>query len=209
MKTTITEDGRTQISVPDHEGTIHAVKRPKGASPSPRERGSGARSDVGGTRAGRSRLKLWDKIIVAKKRVFLDECCGDEDLKRCFPVKSHVYVAADFGVRGKEDPTVIDRAIRRRCLIVTVNKDFVEYYRNHARRRGKKGTFFFGLIFLKPSKVMTRREQLQAALRDVAWNETRQHDDLIYVSAEGKTRHERLCHPECAAEFPAHQGEWA
>jgi hypothetical protein len=60
---------------------------------------------------------------MAKKRVFFDECCGDDDLKTCFPVKSHVYVAADFGVRGKEDTTVIDRAIDRRCLIVTVNKD--------------------------------------------------------------------------------------
>jgi hypothetical protein len=59
-----------------------------------------------------------------------------------------------------------------------------------------------------PSKIMTRREQLQAALRNIAWNDTRQHDDLIYVSAEGKTRHIRLCHPECAAEFPADQGEW-
>jgi Domain of unknown function (DUF5615) len=145
---------------------------------------------------------------VAKKRVFLDECCGEDDLKSCFPVKSHVYVAADFGVRGKEDTTVIDRAIERGCLIITVNKDFVDYYRRHPRRKGKNGTFFFGLLFLKPSKIMTRREQLQAALRDIAWNDTRQHDDLIYVSAEGKTRHIRLCHPECAAEFPADQGEW-
>jgi hypothetical protein len=145
---------------------------------------------------------------VAKKRVFLDECCGEDGLKTCFPMKSHVFVAVDFGVPGKEDPAVIDRATKRGCLIVTVNKDFVEYYSDHIRRKGKHGTFFYGLIFLKPSKIMTRREQLLAALKDIDWNDTRKHDDLIYVSAEGKTRHIRLCHPDCAAEFPADQGEW-
>lgn len=145
---------------------------------------------------------------MAKKRVFLDECCGDEDLKSCFPEKSHIYMAADFGVRGKEDPTVIDEAIKRGCLIITVNKDFVDYYRNHARRNGKHGTYFYGLIFLKRSKIKTRRAQLQAALKEIAWGDTREHDDLIFVSAEGKTRHERLCHPECAAEFPTDQTEW-
>jgi hypothetical protein len=146
---------------------------------------------------------------VAKKRVFLDECCGEDSLKACFPGKAHVYVAADFGVRGKEDPTVIDQAIKRGCLIITVNKDFVDYYRNHVRRRGRNGMYFYGLIFLKPSKTKTRREQLQVALKEIAWADTREHDDLVYVSAEGKTRHERLCHPECAAEFPADQTEWS
>jgi hypothetical protein len=146
---------------------------------------------------------------VAKKRVFLDECCGEDSLKDCFPGKAHVYVAADFGVRGKEDPTVIDEAIKRGCLIITVNKDFVDYYRNHVRRRGRNGMYFYGLIFLKPSKTKTRREQLQVALKEIAWADTREHDDLIYVSGEGKTRHERLCHPECAAEFPADQTEWS
>jgi len=146
---------------------------------------------------------------MAKKRVFLDECCGEDDLRTCFPAKAHVYVAADFGVRGKEDPKVIDEAIKRGCLIVTVNKDFVDYYRDHTRRKGKNGTYFYGLIFLKPSKIMTRREQLQTALKEIAWGETRDHDDLIFVSAEGKTRHERLCHPECAAKFPADQQDWA
>jgi hypothetical protein len=48
---------------------------------------------------------------MAKKRVFLDECCGDDGLKSCFPGKAHVYVATDFGVRGKEDTAVIDKAI--------------------------------------------------------------------------------------------------
>ncbi len=145
---------------------------------------------------------------MAKKRVFLDECCSEDDLKNCFPGKAHIYVAKDFGVLGKEDSTVIDKAIKRGCLIITVNKDFLDYYRGHAFRKGRKGTFFYGLIFLKPSKVMSRQMQLKSALKEIAWNETRQHDDLIYVSAQGKTRHERLCHPECAAEFPADQLEW-
>jgi uncharacterized protein DUF5615 len=144
---------------------------------------------------------------MAKKRVFLDECCGEDDLRNCFPSKAHIYRANDFGVRGKEDPAVIDHAIRRGCLIITVNKDFVDYYRNHAFRKGKNGTFFYGLIFMKASKVMSRKDQLRSALKEIAWTETRQHDDLIFVSAEGKTRHERLCHPECAAEFPADQTE--
>jgi hypothetical protein len=145
---------------------------------------------------------------MAKKRVFLDECCGEDDLKDCFPAKAHVYVAKDFGVRGKEDPKVIDRAIKRGCLIITVNKDFVDYYRDHAFRKGKNGTFFYGLIFLKPSKIMSRQMQLRSALKDIDWEDTRRHDDLIFVSAGGKTRHARLCHLECAAEFPADQTEW-
>ena len=146
---------------------------------------------------------------MAKKRVFLDECCGEEDLANCFPSKAHVYRAKDFGVSGKEDPTVIDHAIKRRCLIITVNKDFIDYYRNHTFRKGKKGRFFYGLIFLKASKVMSREKQLKAALKVIAWTNTRQHDDLIFVSAEGKTKHERLCHPECAAEFHADQAGWS
>jgi predicted nuclease of predicted toxin-antitoxin system len=145
---------------------------------------------------------------MAKKRVFLDECCGDDGLKACFPPKSHVYVAKDFDVRGKEDPKVIDKAIRRRCLIVTVNKDFLDYYRNHVYRKGKRGTFFYGLIFLKPSKIMSRKKQLRIALKAIEWENTRGHDDLVRVSATGKTRHERLCHKECADEFPVEETEW-
>lgn len=146
---------------------------------------------------------------LAKKRVFLDECCGEDDLKDCFPTKAHVYGAKDFGVSGKEDPTVIDHAIKRGCLIITVNKDFIDYYRNHALRKGKNGTFFYGLIFLKTSKIMSRQAQLKTALKEIAWTESRRHDDLIFVSAEGKTKHERLCHPECAAVFPPDQTEWS
>jgi len=141
-----------------------------------------------------------------KKRVFLDECCGE--LGSVFGPKAHVYTAKDLGVMGKEDTSVIDKAFKKKCLIVTVNKDFVAYYRNHPRRKGKNGTFFYGLIFLKNSRQLTRRKQLKIALAHTDWDDTRQHDDLIRVSAEGRTRHERLCHTQCAAEFPKEQSEW-
>jgi hypothetical protein len=144
---------------------------------------------------------------MAKKRVFLDECCRD-DLRACFPQKAHVYTARNLGVSGKEDTSVIDKAITKRCVIVTVNKDFLDYYRDNPSRKGKNGTWFFGLIFLKPSKSLTKVEQLRRALREIIWNDSRDHDDLMFVSALGKTRHQRLCHPECAAAFPAEQAEW-
>jgi hypothetical protein len=145
---------------------------------------------------------------MAKKRVFLDECCAEEGLMKCFPRNPHIFVPKDLGVMGKDDLTVIDKAISRKCLIVTVNKDFVDYYVDHPFRKGKNGSFFYGLIFIKPSKVMSRQTQLEIALRDIDWNETRKHDDLVYVSAEGKTKHRRLCCPEHAAEFGADQTEW-
>jgi len=93
-------------------------------------------------------------------------------------------------------------------MIVTVNDDFVDYYRNHPRRRRKNGQYFYGLIFLKHSNQLPRKKQLEIAMRDIAWNETRQHDDLIRVSADGRTRHERLCHAECAKEFPKWETDW-
>lgn len=139
---------------------------------------------------------------MAKKRVFLDECLGREELESAFGAKAHVYTAKDLGVRGKEDIRVIDAAVAKKCLIVTVNKDFLDYYRNHPRRRG---TFFYGLIFLRPSKTLSRAKQLHKALKEMAWVETRDHDDLIIVHADGNTTHERLCHPECAREFEKQQ----
>ena len=87
---------------------------------------------------------------VAKKRVFLDECVSD--LGHVFGAKAHVYKARDLGVNGKEDTRVIETAFQLKCLIVTVNKDFLDYYYNHPRRKGKRGVYFYGLIFLKPSK---------------------------------------------------------
>ena len=143
---------------------------------------------------------------MAKKRIFLDECCSE--LRSVFGAKAHVYTAQDLGVVGKEDTQVINKAVASKCLIVTVNKDFVDYYREHPRRRGKHGSFFYGLIFLMPSKQLSRARQLQKAIRDMEWQDTRIHDDLIVVAGDGRTKHQRLCHAECAAAFPKEQGEW-
>jgi len=143
---------------------------------------------------------------MARKRVFLDEC--NSDLRHVFGPKDHVYTALDFGMAGKEDARVIDEAVRRKCLIVTINKDFMHYYREHPMRKGKHATFGYGLIFLKPSKRLTCEQQLRAAIKDLEWRDTREHDDLVVASADGKTRLERLCRPECASEFPAEQTEW-
>lgn len=143
---------------------------------------------------------------MARKRVFLDEC--NSDLRHVFGPKDHVYTAKDLGTAGKEDIRVIDKAVERKCLIVTVNKDFVRYYREHPMRKGKFGIYGYGLIFLKPSRNLTREQQLRAALASLEWRDTRDHDDLVYVSGDGRTRLQRLCHPECAAEFPEDQTEW-
>jgi hypothetical protein len=133
-----------------------------------------------------------------KKRVFFDECLGREELGGLFGSKAHIYTAKDLGVTGTEDTRVITRALERKCLIVTVNKDFVDFYKKHPLR---KGSFFYGLIFLRPSKRLSRVEQLKRALTEIAWADTRDHDDLITVYADGTSHHERLCHPECAEEF--------
>jgi hypothetical protein len=143
---------------------------------------------------------------MAKKRVFLDEC--NSDLGHVFGPKDHLYTARIFGIAGKEDTRVIDEAVKRKCLIVTVNKDFLKYYRNHPMRMGKRGRYGYGLIFLKPSKQLTREQQLRIAVRALEWDDTREHDDLVWVSADGSTRLERLCHPACAKEFPNEQTEW-
>lgn len=145
-------------------------------------------------------------MCMAKKRVFLDECCSE--LTTVFSEKAHVRTAKDLGVMGKEDLKVIDKAVDAKCLIITVNKDFVDYYRDHPRRKGKNGEFFYGLIYLKPSKQLPRIKQLQMALRTMEWRETRMHDDLIVVAGDGRTKHERLCHPECAEIFPKEQQVW-
>lgn len=134
-----------------------------------------------------------------KKRVFLDECVEPE-LANIFGTKAHVYTARDLGVNGAADPAVIDRAVGQKCLIVTLNKDFVDYYKNHPLRKGSP-SYFYGLIYLKPVKGTSRERQLRMAMKEIAWNETREHDDLITVYPDGRTHHTRLCHPECAKEF--------
>jgi hypothetical protein len=134
-----------------------------------------------------------------RKRVFLDEHL-DPRLGLCFGQKAHVFSATELGVSGMKDPEVIEKAVQKKCLIVTANKDFLQHYRNHRLRKGKV-RYFYGLIFLKPSKSLTREAQLKKALAEIAWDETRHHDDLIIVYADGHTSHERLCHPECAEAF--------
>jgi hypothetical protein len=64
-----------------------------------------------------------------------------------FGPKDHVYTAKDFGITGKEDPKAIDAAVQKKCSIVTVNKDFLDYYRDHPMRKGKWGKYGYGLIF--------------------------------------------------------------
>ena len=143
---------------------------------------------------------------MARKRIFLDEC--NSDLGHVFGPKDHVYTARDFGIAGKKDTRAIDEAVKRKCLIVTVNRDFLDYYRDHPMRKGKWGKYGYGLIFLKPSKQLTRVQQLRIAVRSLEWDDTREHDDLVWVSADGRTRLERLCHQDCAARFPKEQREW-
>jgi hypothetical protein len=105
-----------------------------------------------------------------------------------FGPKDHVFTAEDFGIRGKKDPKVIDAAVEKKCTIVTVNKDFVDYYRDHPMRKGRWGKYGYGLIFLKPSKQLTREEQLRRGIFALEWEDTRDHDDLVWVSADGRTR---------------------
>lgn len=136
---------------------------------------------------------------MAKKRVFLDECLGREEISGLFGSRAHIYTANDLGVTATEDTRVISKAFEKKCLIITANKDFVDFYKNHPAR--KSGAFFYGLIFLAPSKSLSRRDQLKKALREIEWTETRRHDDLITVYADAATRHERLCHPGCAKQF--------
>ena len=89
-----------------------------------------------------------------KKRVFLDECCSE--LGSVFGQKAHVYTAKDLGVTGKEDLSVIDKAFEKKCLIVTVNKDFVAYYRNHPLR--KNGWFFLRADFSETQQTVYAKE---------------------------------------------------
>src|ERR1035437_9654975 len=133
---------------------------------------------------------------MARKRSFLDEC--NNGLGHGVRAKDHVYTAKDFGISGKEDPRAIDAAVKRKCSIVTVNKDFLDYYRDHPMRKGKWGKYGYGLIFLKPSKLLARDEQLRRGIRALEWDDTREHDDLVWVSADGRTRLERrgIC-PRC------------
>ena len=126
-------------------------------------------------------------IKMARSRVLLDEDIPDA-LRTVFPRKTQVSTVAEIGFSGKEDRLVIEEAVRLKSLIVTADKDFVPAYRKHDWRKGKDGRFFWGLIFLKPSKTLTQSEQLKIAIKAI----DRQYDDIITVSATGRIHGERV-----------------
>ena len=128
---------------------------------------------------------------MAKIRVLLDENI-DPELKAAFGKKIPVYTVSDLDLSGAEDKLVIEAAVHKKCLIVTANYDFVEFYRNHEWRKGRDGRFFYGLIFLRHSTTKTRLQQLKAAIKQIRPD----HDDLITVSSAGVVSHEQLEPPE-------------
>ena len=133
-----------------------------------------------------------------KKRVFLDEDI-DPSIADVFGRHAHIHTAGSLGILGKDDTAVISAAIEKCCLIITANQDFLEYYRNHPRR--KQGRFFYGLIFLSEQKGFGQRRQLKIALREFAWKNNRQFDGLIAVRKDGKVCREILCCSEHAKAF--------
>lgn len=141
-----------------------------------------------------------------RKRVLLDEHLS-AGLGDAFGPRDYVHLAKDVGLEGQPDDKVIDYAIAHGCLIITNDEKLVEQYRSDQRRRTKRGMgFFYGLIYLRADTEASRKRHLTAALREIAWSETRQHDDLIIVGRDGKIEHFRLCHRECAAEYDRLEG---
>jgi hypothetical protein len=65
----------------------------------------------------------FSELAMAKKRVFLDECCGEDDLRDCFPSKAHIYRANDFGVRGKVFPLLL-------CLPLSIPTTYIGRWRS-------------------------------------------------------------------------------
>jgi hypothetical protein len=124
---------------------------------------------------------------VANLRVLLDENLSPE-LRKLFRTKVPVHTVADWGMSGAEDVRVIEEVVLRKCLIVTANWDFVDFYRNHEWRRGKDWRYFYGLIFLKHSNSLTQAEQLKLAIRHI----TADHDNLLTVSPTGQVTVENL-----------------
>jgi hypothetical protein len=96
----------------------------------------------------------------------LDKNLGPE-LKKAFGRKIPVYTVADLGMSGADDTRVIEKGVRRKCLLVTANADFVDFYRNHEWRKGRDGRFFYSLIFLKHSTTMTKLQQLKVAVKKI------------------------------------------
>jgi len=134
--------------------------------------------------AGRPACRI---ICVAKLRVLLDEDVPVE-LKGAFPRKTQVYTVAELGMSGAEDITVIEAAVLKKCLIVTANKDFVPVYRKHVWREGRDRRYFWGLIFLKSSSVLSQLEQMKRAIQEIDY----QFDDILTVSSTGIVTRERV-----------------
>ena len=124
---------------------------------------------------------------MAKLRVLLDEDV-DVQVRAAFPKSLQVYTVAALGISGANDTFVIEEAIARKCLIVTANKDFVDFYKNHEWRKGRDGRFFYGLIFLKSSRTISQLDQLKLAIKEIE----HRYDDLLTVYANGTVTRERL-----------------
>ena len=124
---------------------------------------------------------------MAKLRVLLDENLSPE-LKKAFGRKITVDTVADLGISGTGDPEVIEEAVRRKCLIVTADRKFVDTYRDHDWRKGRDWRFFYGLVFLTESTTTGQMRQLQLAVRSIS----PEHDDLITFSSGDKVTVERL-----------------
>ena len=70
-------------------------------------------------------LEAWDKEIVAAQK-------GTE--------LTGVLQSLDSDAGGLK-AKAIDAAVRKKCSIITVNKDFLDYYRDHPMRKGKWGKY--------------------------------------------------------------------
>lgn len=141
-----------------------------------------------------------------RKRVLLDEHLSP-DIATVFGPKDHVHIAAEVGLAGKPDGDVIDYAIAKGCMIITNDEGLVQQYKSDPRRRTKHGMgFFYGLIYVRAETNEERKRHIAKALKELAWDESRQHDDLIVIARDGKTEHFRLCHAECAAELDREEG---
>lgn len=141
-----------------------------------------------------------------RRRVLLDEHLSP-DIASVFGQRAYVHIAAEVGLAGKPDSDVIDYAIAKGCMIITNDAGLVQQYKSDPRRRTKRGLgFFWGLIYVRAETNEERKRHIAKALKEIAWQESRRHDDLIVISRDGETEHFRLCHPECAAALDKQEG---
>jgi hypothetical protein len=117
-----------------------------------------------------------------RRRVLLDEHLGDS-VEELFGPRAFVHIAKDVGLESKPDQALIDYAINRKCLIITNDEGLVERYKAHPSRRAKhRGlNFFYGMIYVRADTEFSRKRHIAQALKKIAWDETRRHDDLIIL----------------------------